>query len=338
MVKQTKLTASHWGVGCATLDAGRLVSIDGHPNDPDASPINGNIVGSLTGKARILRPAIRKSWLDGRPGAVPRGRDAFVEVSWDQALDAIAAEIERVRTDFGNASIFAGSYGWSSAGRFHHAQSQLKRFLNTVGGFSFSEGNYSYNAALVMAPYIVGPFRKHVAEATRWTVVAEHSDLVVMFGGVALRNAQVSDGGVARHRLRDNLTACARAGVSFVNISPLRDDADTGLNAEWKPVRPGSDVALMLGLAHVIWSDGLHDRAFLDRYTVGFSQFEHYLSGAADGIAKTPDWAAGQTGWTADDITTLARRMAASRCMISVAAGVQRADYGEQPIWMAVTL
>ncbi|WP_299750710.1 molybdopterin-dependent oxidoreductase [uncultured Tateyamaria sp.] len=334
----SRLTANHWGVGRAQIVNGRIAKVTGHPSDPDPSPINDNIASSLNGRARILRPAIRKSWLEGNRTAKPRGRDAFVEVSWGHALDLIADEVQRVRRDHGNESIFAGSYGWSSAGRFHHAQSQLKRFLNTVGGFSFSEGNYSYNAALVMMPYIVGPFRQHVAQATRWTVIADHSDLVVMFGGMAKRNTQVSDGGIATHRMQDNIRKCAQNGVEFVNISPLRSDTDPVLKAEWMPVHPGSDTALMLGLAFVLWSEDLLDHAFLERYCVGFDHFEAYLSGKADGIPKTPEWAAGYTGCSANGIRTLARRMAKSRCMISVAAGVQRADYGEQPLWMAVTL
>lgn len=338
MVVETKLTANHWGVGVARVEGGRILSVEAHPDDPNGSPINDNISGGLTGSARILRPAVRKSWLDGEPGRVPRGRDAFVEISWDRALDLVACELTRVRKVHGNEGIFAGSYGWSSAGRFHHAQSQLKRFLNCLGGFVRSEGNYSYNAALVMMPYIVGPFRSHVAQATRWSVIADHSDLVVMFGGMALRNTQVSDGGVARHRMADNLKDCAEAGVQFVNISPLRTDAPEALGAEWLPANPGSDAALMLGLAYVLHSEGLHDPVFLDRYTVGFEKFEAYLTGASDGVVKTAEWAAEKAGLDPNAIRALARRMASGRCMISVAAGVQRTDYGEQPLWMAVTL
>lgn len=333
-----KLTASHWGIGVATVTGNRVVAVDGHPNDPAASEINTNIPGSLHGKARVLRPAIRKSWLDGTPNAVPRGRDHFVEVSWDRALDLIAKDLARVRSVHGNTSIFAGSYGWSSAGRFHHAQSQLKRFLNTQGGFVRSEGNYSYNAALGLMPHIVGPFRQHVAQATRWPVIARHTDLVVMFGGMALRNTQVSDGGVSKHRMADNLDACAKAGVQFVNISPLRSDAAGVLNAEWMPVRPGSDTALMIGFAHTLLNEGLCDTAFLQEYTVGFETVRGYLLGEGDGQPKDADWAAEATGVNASAIRALARRMARGRTMINVAAGVQRTDYGEQPMWMAVTL
>ncbi|MFK7869047.1 MAG: molybdopterin-dependent oxidoreductase [Roseobacter sp.] len=333
-----KLTASHWGVGVATVRGDRIVDVSGHGRDPAGSEINQNIASSIHGKARVLRPAVRKSWLDGTSTSVPRGRDSFVEVSWDRALDLIAGEITRVRRDHGNTSIFAGSYGWSSAGRFHHAQSQLKRFLNTQGGFVRSEGNYSYNAALGLMPHIVGPYRQHVAQATRWTVIAEHSDLVVMFGGMALRNTQVSDGGIGKHRMAGNLEDCAKAGVQFVNISPLRSDAEEVLKADWMPVQPGTDTALMMGLAHTLLVEGLVDTAFLGRYTVGFEAVKSYLLGEADGAPKDAAWAASLTGLDAAAIRALARRMAAGRTMISVGAGVQRTDFGEQPMWMAITL
>ena len=334
------LTSNHWGPGIVSVDDGRIVDVADHPADPSGSAINGNIAGSLNGRARVLRPALRKGWLDGSPGTPrgERGRDVFIEVPWDEALDRLAAEIERVRDVHGNKAIFAGSYGWASAGRFHHAQSQLKRFLNTVGGFVRSEGNYSYQAALVLMPHIVMNYREQVAQATRWPVIAQHADLVVMFGGVAPRNMQVSDGGLSRHRGYDNLRACAEAGVRFVNLSPLRSDGMPELNAEWLPPRPGSDTAVMIGLAHTLLSEGLHDRAFLDRYTVGFDRFAAYLTGEADGTPKDADWAEQHSGIAANRIRDLARQMAAGRTMIATAAGLQRADYGEQPLWMTVTL
>ncbi|MEM6677188.1 MAG: molybdopterin-dependent oxidoreductase, partial [Pseudomonadota bacterium] len=336
-------TASHWGAGIAETRDGRLIAVHAHPDDPDPSAINGNIASSLNGRARVLRPAIRRGWLERGPGSGPegegaRGRDSFVEVSWDSALDAVAAELTRVRAAHGNGAIFAGSYGWSSAGRFHHAQSQLKRFLNAQGGFVRSEGNYSYNAALVLMPHIVGPFRTHVAQATRWRVIAKHSDLVVMFGGMAARNAQVSDGGVSKHRMAGNLRACAEAGVRFVNVSPLRSDVAEEIGAEWLPPHPGTDTAVMMGLAQTMLAEGLHEAAFLARYTVGFERVAAYLRGAVDGVVKDAAWAAAQSGVPADRIVALAREMAAGRCFITCAASLQRADYGEQPLWMTVTL
>ncbi len=334
------LTSSHWGSGVVETADGRITAVRPHPADPDPSRINENIADSLNGAARVLRPAVRRSYLEHGPSARKgeRGGEAFVEVSWDSALDLVAKEISRVRSRYGNEAIFGGSYGWSSAGRFHHAQGQLKRFLNAAGGFVRSEGNYSYNAALVLMPHIVGNFRQHVKEATRWRNVARHGRLVVMFGGVPLRNTQVSGGGIGRHRLRDDLEACAEAGVGFVNFSPLRNDALGVLNAEWLPPRPGSDTAIMMGLAHTLIVEGLADEAFLERYTVGFERVSAYLRGAVDGVVKDADWAAAQSGIAAERLRALAHQMAGQRTLICTAAGLQRADFGEQPLWMTVTL
>lgn len=337
---QHRITINHWGLGLAELQGDKLSDVAGHPHDPAPSPINRNIASSLNGAARVTRPAVRKSWLQDGPQAKTgeRGRDPFVEVSWDEALDLIAGELTRVRDTHGNTAIFAGSYGWASAGRFHHAQSQLKRFLNTCGGFVRSEGNYSYNAALGLMPHVIKNYRVMVTEATRWKVIAEHADLVVMFGGVPLRSTQVSDGGIGRHLVRDDMAACRAAGVRFINLSPLRTDADEALAAEWLPPRPGTDTAVMLALAHTLLRDELHDQAFLDRYTIGFERVRAYLIGDTDGIVKDVDWAAGICGIAAERLEALAHEMARGRTMITTAAGLQRADFGEQPLMATVTL
>ena len=83
-----KLTSSHWGVGQVETDGDRITAVHPHPADPDPSRLNENIAGSLNGRARVLRPAVRASWLEGKPGE--RGRDPFVEVAWDEVLDLIA--------------------------------------------------------------------------------------------------------------------------------------------------------------------------------------------------------------------------------------------------------
>jgi biotin/methionine sulfoxide reductase len=332
-----RLTASHWGIGVARVEDGRLTEVRAHPIDADPSPLNANLPGSLNGPARVRTPAIRESWLKGESGV--RGQDRFVELRWTEALDIIAERLSETIARHGNQAIFAGSYGWASAGRFHHAQSQLKRFLNTLGGFVRSEGNYSFNAALVALPHITGgSYRDHILQTTRWKVIARHSDLVVLFGGHAMRNTQICDGGLSRHRVAEDLRRCVEAGVSFVNVSPLRSDAPDFLGAQWLPARPGSDVALMMGLAHTLLEEGLQDDAFLDRYTTGFDLVRKYLTGESEGVAKSADWAAEQTGLAAPDIRALARRMAQGRTIISCAVSLQRADWGEQALWMTVTL
>ncbi|MCZ4353788.1 molybdopterin guanine dinucleotide-containing S/N-oxide reductase [Roseovarius aestuarii] len=333
-------TSNHWGTYCVDVAEGQVTGLRDFPEDPDPSPIGHGIVDVLHGPSRITAPMVRKSWLEGGAGAAGerRGQDEFVEVTWDKVNQLVADELTRVRRDHGNSAIYAGSYGWASAGRFHHAQSQLKRFLNCIGGYTSSKNTYSFAAAEVVVPHILGTFRGFLDTSTSWESIASDCELFVAFGGVPLKNGQISQGGVGAHVQKAGLQSAHEAGVTFVNISPLRSDLDGDVGGEWWPLRPSTDAALMLGLAHVLLSEGLHDRAFLDRYTTGFDRFAAYLKGQDDGVPKTADWAAKICDVPATDIRALARRMAASRTMISVAWALTRQDHGEQPFWAAITL
>jgi biotin/methionine sulfoxide reductase len=332
--------ATHWGTYRARLERGRPVSLDAYEGDPDPAPFAQSMIGALNDPCRILRPMVRASFLEHGPqaGGEGRGAEPFVEVDWPAALDLVAAQLDRVRQAHGNRAIYGGSYGWASAGRFHHAQSQIHRFLNCIGGYTRSVQNYSYAAADTILPHVIGDGRGLIGDHTPWPVLTQHARLIVMFGGTPAKNAQVSSGGIGRHRLREALRACKTAGAAFVSISPIRDDTIAEIDAQWLAPRPNTDVALMLGLAHTLVGEGLHDRAFLARYTTGFERFARYLTGESDGVAKSAEWAEGITEIPAEEIRALARRMAGERTFIMMAWSLQRADHGEQPYWMAVTL
>jgi biotin/methionine sulfoxide reductase len=333
------LTLTHWGAYRVRTEAGGIVGLDPLPDDPDPSPIGRSVAGALRGDLRIAQPMVREGYLKNGPAAREgRGREAFVPVSWEQANALVAEEVARVTRLHGNAAIFGGSYGWASAGRFHHAQSQLHRFLNLCGGYTRSVNTHSYAAAEVLLPHVIGSRAGLDSRHTSWDVIANHTQLFVAFGGIPLKNAQVSAGGVGRHSLRDDLRACRAGGVSFVNISPLRDDIDAAFDPDWMPVRPNTDTALMLALAHTLVDESLHDAAFLARCTVGFDRFGPYLLGETDGQPKDADWASAICGVAAEDIRGLARRMAGARTMIAVSWSLQRADHGEQPLWAAIAL
>ena len=132
------------------------------------------------------------------------------------------------------------------------------------------------------------------------------------------------------------LEAALAAGTQFVNISPLQSDLEGGSQSQWLAIRPNTDVALMLGLAHVMLSESLHNQAFLDRYTVGFDQFAAYLRGETDGVVKSAAWASEICELPTEVIEDLARRMAKSRTMISVSWSLTRQDHGEQPFFAHV--
>lgn len=339
--KKTLLShSSHWGA-FSVVRRGDDIEVIPHPDDPAPSPILGNFPGARSHRARILQPAIRRGWLENGPGGKrdARGSDEFVPVSWEVVNDLLPTELTRVARDFGLESVFGGSYGWSSAGRFHHAQSQVHRFLNTtIGGYTRSVNTYSAGAAEVILPRVAGPLAALSRHEATWDDIANHSELVVSFGGMAIRNSMVSAGGTSRHNAPESFAKARARGAGFVLVSPLKDDFLPSLDADWVALRPSTDVALMLGVAHTLHAEGLYDADFVQRYCEGFEQFESYLTGAADGTAKDADWAASICGIAADRIQALARRMAAHKTLITVSHSLQRSEGGEQPVWMGLVL
>lgn len=282
---------------------------------------------------------VRRGWLEHGPGpGRDRGRDEFVPMEWADISALLTAELKRVYERHGAGAVFGGSYGWSSAGRFHHAQSQLHRFLNTLGGYVRSVNTYSAGAASVILPHVLGRYEDVGRRDVLWSDIVQHTDLVVAFGGMAAKNAMVSGGGTSRHIVRESMAAARARGVRFVVVSPIRDDMPAEAGADWYPINPGTDTALMLGLAHSLIADGLHDTEFLRRYCEGFDNVAAYLLGGRDGQPKDAAWAAAISGIPADAIRSLARALAGKRTLITVSHSLQRAEHGEQPVWAGVAL
>ena len=203
-VRQVESSA-HWGTFVAEVsEDGQLLDVKPYADDPDASPAIANVADANRSRARVAQPSVRRRWLEHGPGPDDRRGDPddeYVELDWDTALDLAARELDRVRTEHGNEAIFGGSYGWASAGRFHHAQSQLHRFLNRIGGYTKSVNDYSRGASLVTIPHLIGAqgLMDLRMRPVSWAHVAEHTDLLVSFGGLRRSNSWVVPGGHNRH-------------------------------------------------------------------------------------------------------------------------------------------
>lgn len=333
-------TLTHWGAYDVEVKNDTVVAVHYPADDADPSPIGQSLAGTLNDACRISQPMVRQGYLSSgyQSNRQGRGSEAFVPVSWEHAEQLVADEIDRVRKQYGNQAIFAGSYGWASAGRFHHAQSQLHRFFNCLGGYTSSVDTYSFAAAEVITPHVLGDFWAYISAQTSWPSIIEHSGLMLSFGGLPLKNSQISNGGTGSHVQRGYMQAAKNKGIEFINISPIKDDCVDFLQAEWHAVRPNTDVAIMLGIAHSLVKRGLHDQGFLDKYCVGFEPFLNYLMGATDKQEKDANWAAGISGMNANTIDDIAKRLGTTRSMLSLSWSLTRQDHGEQPYWMAITL
>ncbi|AYD00611.1 molybdopterin-dependent oxidoreductase [Neorhizobium sp. NCHU2750] len=332
------LNSAHWGAFRLASKNGRIERIVPFEADPAPSDLLEGIVEAFDHPTRIRRPAIRKGWLDHGVASdtTKRGAEPFVEVGWDEALDLAAKALHDVKSTAGNQAIFGGSYGWSSAGRFHHAKTQVKRFLNCFGGCVEQVNNYSFGAGMVLLPHIVGDNKFLYGPTTQWSEIAKHTEIMLAFGGLPNRNTQIESGGCGEHIQRRWVDVLSDAGRRIVNISPLRDDVSG--KSEWMPIHPGSDTALILALCHTLLVEDICDRAFMASHCEGFPQFEAYLRSGRGGAAFDAHWAAGICGADADAVRRLARDLVRCRSFIALNWSMQRSDFGEQPFWAAIAL
>lgn len=329
--------ASHWGAFEAEVDDGRLVAVRPFAHNPAPSALISAWPEMVYSPLRVARPFVRRGYLAGDGGA-GRGEDDFIAMNWNEALDLAAAALARTKQRFGNAAICGGSYGWSSAGRIHHAKSALKRFLNSFGGCTGQRSNYSYGAADALMPHVVGADEAMNRPVTDFSEIARHAKLLLAFGGLPAKNWEMQSGGSGVHAYQGHMAALAKAGVEVITVSPSRGDMPEGVNGEWQPIRPNSDTALMLAMIRQIDRDGRADEAFLARYTSGTETLRAYVAGHRDGIERGPEWAEPLTGISAERIVALARRFYDQPSMLTATWSLQRAESGEQPFWALVAL
>lgn len=325
---------AHWGAFRAEVSGGKILRVLPFAGDPSPSPMLAGMVQAIHAPNRVARPSVRASWLryGPRQNTEGRGSEPFVEISWDQAIHLVSQELLRIREAHGNNAIFAGSYGWASAGAFHHPKTHLHRCLAPFGGWTGQVNNYSYGAAMALLPHVLGGLEAVAGPLTDWDSIAAETGLFVAFGGLRMSNSQVVSGGGVDRSTLPHLRRALASGTRFVSISPLADDMPRELNAQWIAIKPGTDTALILALCHQMLAQGCADMAFLARYTVGFDRLHPSLHD------KTPEWAETVTGVPAATIRTLARDIASHRTMLSASWSLQRADHGEQTYWALIAL
>lgn len=334
------LTGSHWGAFWASVKDGRWTAIKPWEKDPYPSKQLEGILDSVYSPTRIKYPMVRRAFLEKGPGAAveDRGKGDFVRVSWDQALTLVVNELKRVKETYGPTGVFAGSYGWKSSGKLHNCQNLLRRALNVGldGAFVNSSGDYSTAASQIVMPHVMGTLEVY-EQQTVWPVVIESTDLLVFWGADPLKTNQIG-WTVADHDTYPYMEEFKKTGKTVICIDPIRTETAKYFDAEWIPIRPHTDVAMMLGIAHTLHAEGLHDQEFLDDYTVGFDKFLPYLTGETDGTPKTAEWAAEICEVPADQIKALAKRFKESRTMLASGWSIQRQHHGEQSHWMLVAL
>jgi len=304
---------SHCGGSCPIrvhVAEGRITRIEGDDTEPQyrACARGRAYRQRVYAEDRVLYPMRRVG---------ERGSEDFERITWDQALDTVAAEIDRVKTNFGpEALLYLASIGdvvWL------HTPGLMERLFTRAGGYSGSWGMASGEGAVfaTLATYGI-PSTANMREDML------NSRLIIMWGWNPAVSSNFAD-------TRQFISRAREAGTRIVVIDPRYTDSAALYADEWLPIRPGTDAAMLVAMAHVIFTEGLADEAFVARYTLGMAKYREYVLGISDGVPKTAQWAEAITGVPAARITALARDYATLRpaaLMDGFAPG--RSAYGEQ--------
>ncbi|EAQ1655506.1 dimethylsulfoxide reductase subunit A [Salmonella enterica subsp. enterica serovar Paratyphi A] len=264
-----------------------------------------------------------------------RSEGKFERISWQEALDTISASLKKIVETYGNEAVYihysSGIVGGNIT-RSSPAASPVKRLMNCYGGSLNQYGSYSTAQISCAMPYTYG------SNDGNSTSDIENSKLVVMFGNNPAET-RMSGGGITWFLEQ----ARERSNARMIVIDPRYTDTAAGREDEWIPIRPGTDAALVAGIAWVLINENLVDQPFLDNYCIGYDEktlpadappnghYKAYILGQGeDGIAKTPEWAAQITGIPADRIIKLAREIGSAKpAYICQGWGPQRHANGE---------
>lgn len=333
------LTAAHWGMLKLTLKDGKIIKSEPYQKTSEIyNSLQYYTQDLVYAKDRIRYPMVRKSYLENPNNSKPelRGKDEWVRVSYEEAIKLISTELKKTKNERGAEGIFAGSYGWKSSGNMHNSRVLLHRFMNCIGGFTGSLGDYSTGAAQVIMPHVLGTIEVY-EQQTSWPVVLENSKVIVIWGANLMRTLKIAWTSTDEQGFK-YLQELKKSNKKIICIDPEKNETCTYLNAKWIPIIPGTDVAFMIGMAYHLIKTNNYDKNFLDEYTEGFDKFRDYILGKEDNIVKDTKWASKISGIDEQTIKELALLMYENRTMIIAGWGIQRAQYGEQTHWMIVTL
>jgi anaerobic dimethyl sulfoxide reductase subunit A len=313
----------------AHVQAGRIIRLetDDRPDVLSAPQLR----ACVRGRAYLRRQYHPDRLLNPLKRIGKRGEGKFTEISWDEAFDTVATQMQRIQREYGNSALFV-PYGTGSYNQLNGSQT-ARRLMNLFGGCLGIYNSYSWAAINVATPTVYGTL---ITGNQRQDWINSRYILMWGWNPAEMRDGTNSDYFIKLARLN---------GARVVCIDPRHSLSAASLADEWIPIRPGTDSAMMSAMAYVMLTESLYDYEFVRTHCVGFDRsqmppgtedlesYTDYLVGRMDGQAKTPAWAASICAVPAETITRIAREYATIKPgVLYQGYAMQRRAYGEQVV------
>jgi len=282
------------------------------PRKTTLAPHGQNFKSIIYAPNRLLHPMKRVDFdPNGERNPQNRGVSGYERISWDKAFDLVASEIKRLKEKYG-PGVMASSHGshhtWGNIGYYLSANF---RFMNVIGHTEVHHNPDSWEGWYWGATHHWGHSLR-VGQSDSYGTVEDclqNCEMIVFWSAnpEATSGAYGAfEGTVRRKWLKDS-------GIKIVHIDPYYNDTAQFLGGKWIAPKPTTSPALAMAIAHVWIKEGLYDKEFVATKTSGFDKWKAYIVGEEDGVPKTPEWAAQETGVPAKDIRALAREWGTKR-------------------------
>jgi thiosulfate reductase/polysulfide reductase chain A len=288
-----------WKCGAlAYVQDGKLWKIEGNPSDPLSNgrlcPRGTGGIGAHYDKDRLRSPLIRKSL---------RGKEKWIEVTWDEALDYIAEKMIRIKNEYGAEATALFSHG--IGGSFlKHLMRAYGSPNETAPSFAQCRGPREVGFELTFGDVVGSPERTDIENARCLTLIGSHL-------GENMHNTQVQE-----------FSRAVERGASIIVVDP-RFSVAASKAKYYLPIKPGTDLALLLAWMSVIINEKLYDAEYIANYGTGFDLF------AAEVSRYTPEWAYVETGIEPNLIRETAREMARYKPASLIHPGRHATWYGD---------
>ncbi len=257
---------------------------------------------------RILYPLKRGDWSpDGDRNAQNRGKSKYERISWDEALDIIVKEINRIIKEYGASAILAQADGHGETKVVHPAHACNTLLLKHLGGYTLQCRNPdSWEGAYWGAKHTWG-MEPVGLESGAGVVndVALNTNFMVSWADDSDKTSWISG-----QTFSNLMYWFTELGIKNIFICPDLNYTAAVHADKWIPILPGTDAALALAIVYTWIIEGTYDKDYVTTHTVGFDKFEEYVLGKKDGIPKTPNWASQVTGVPSRIIKALAKEWA----------------------------
>ncbi|MEG0016492.1 MAG: DMSO/selenate family reductase complex A subunit [Gordonibacter sp.] len=269
-----------------------------------------------------------------------RGENKYEQISWEEAIETASTKLKEVIDKYGNEAVYVPYATGVSA----TTSRPFNRMLTMAGGYLNFYNSYSTAQISCITPYMYGSKQSGGSTLS----AAEDAALILVFGSSPTETRQ---GGAVSNYDWAHLREKTNAKVYM--IDPRMNDSIMGHSEQWLPINPGTDAALVAGIAHELIANDLVDLEFLHTYCVGYDEetmpdthkgqnlsYRAYIMGEGyDMVEKTPEWAAKITGIPADRIKSLAQEIGTTKPLyVNQGWGPQRRSNGEWTAWSIMAL